>query len=357
MTPEFLTGFFFEAIKTAISLAAPMLLAGLLVGVVVSIFQSVTSINEMTMTFIPKMLAVACAVDGGDDGNLYREFVYQHCYLYSLISAESRTSYDRCLRMISLSIPLPQLQMFFLIFFRVGSILMTMPIFKSKSIPVLIKAGLALATSMALFPILNIENFPAITGFTHLAIGIFGEILLGLSIGLAVNFIFAGLQLAGQLAGYQMGMALARVMDPSTNRQMPLLGQFNELFALLIFITINAHHKFIRALADSYQLVPPFGFRISGSLIEQLVAIAGNMFVIAVKLGAPIIAVLLLTSIAFGLIARTVPQMNVFFVAMPLKLGVGLLFIGLCLPYFSSFLKIMFSKLGDTIMLLIKAAS
>jgi len=259
--------------------------------------------------------------------------------------------------MISVSIPLPQLQMFFLIFFRVGSILMTMPIFKSKSIPVLIKAGLALATSMALFPILNIENFPAITGLTHLAIGIFGEILLGLSIGLAVNFIFAGLQLAGQLAGYQMGMALARVMDPSTNRQMPLLGQFNELFALLIFITINAHHKFIRALADSYQLVPPFGFRISGSLIEQLVSIAGNMFVIAVKLGAPIIAVLLLTSIAFGLIARTVPQMNVFFVAMPLKLGVGLLFIGLCLPYFSSFLKIMFSKLGDTIMLLIKAAS
>jgi flagellar biosynthetic protein FliR len=138
---------------------------------------------------------------------------------------------------------------------------------------------------------------------------------------------------------------------------MPLLGQFNELFALLIFITINAHHKFIRALADSYQLVPPFGFRISGSLIEQLVSIAGNMFVIAVKLGAPIIAVLLLTSIAFGLIARTVPQMNVFFVAMPLKLGVGLLFIGLCLPYFSSFLKILFSKLGDTIMLLIKAAS
>ena len=62
MTPEFLTGFFFEAIKTAISLAAPMLLAGLLVGLIVSIFQSVTSINEMTMTFIPKMLAVACAL-------------------------------------------------------------------------------------------------------------------------------------------------------------------------------------------------------------------------------------------------------------------------------------------------------
>ena len=259
--------------------------------------------------------------------------------------------------MISVSLPLPQLQMFFLIFLRVGSILMTMPIFKGKSIPVLFKVGLALATSMALFPILKLENFPAFTDLAPFAIGIFGEILLGISIGLAVSFIFAGLQLAGQLVGYQMGMAVARVMDPATNRQIPLLGQFNELFALLIFISINAHHWFIRALAESYQLVPPFGFRISGSLIEQLVGMAGNMFVIAVKLGAPVIAVLLLTSIAFGLIARTVPQMNVFFVAMPLKIAVGLLFMGFCLPYFSSFLKTTFSRLGDTIMLLLKAGA
>ncbi|MGD8880341.1 MAG: flagellar biosynthetic protein FliR, partial [Desulfobacterales bacterium] len=207
------------------------------------------------------------------------------------------------------------------------------------------------------FPILKLENFPTVTGLAPLAIGIVREILLGISIGLAVNFIFAGLQLAGQLAGYQMGMAIARVMDPSTDRQLPLLGQFNELFALLIFITINAHHWFIRALVDSYQLVPVFGFRISGSLIEQLVGMAGNMFVIAIKLGAPVIAVLLISSIVFGLIARTVPQMNVFFVAMPLKIAVGLFFFGICLPYFSLFLKTTFSKLGDTVMLILKAVS
>ena len=259
--------------------------------------------------------------------------------------------------MISVSIPLPQLQMFFLIFMRVGSILMTMPIFKSQSIPLLFRVGLALATSAVLFPILKLENFPALTGLTPLAIGIFGEILLGISIGLVVSFIFAGLQLAGQLAGYQMGLAIARVMDPSTNLQIPLLAQFNQMFALLIFITINAHHWFIRALADSYRLVPPFGFRISSSLMEQLVSMAGNMFVIAIKVGAPVMAALLLTSIAFGLIARTIPQMNVFFVAMPLKIAVGLLFVGLCLPYYSSFLRTLFSKLGDPIMPLLKAVS
>jgi flagellar biosynthetic protein FliR len=259
--------------------------------------------------------------------------------------------------MISLSIPLPQLQMFFLILMRVGAILMTMPIFQNKSIPILFKAGLALAASVVLFPILKLENFPVASGLAPLAIGMLGEILLGITIGLAVSLIFVGLQLAGQLAGYQMGLALARVMDPSANQQIPLLAQFYQMFAVLIFLAVNAHHWFLRALADSYQLVPPFGFHLSSSLMDQLVSMAGNMFVIAIKVGAPVIAALLLTSIAFGLIARTVTQMNVFIVAMPLKIGIGLFFIAVSLPYLSSFLKTVFSQLGNTIKLLLKAVS
>jgi flagellar biosynthetic protein FliR len=103
--------------------------------------------------------------------------------------------------------------------------------------------------------------------------------------------------------------------------------------------------------------VPPFGFKISGSLIEQLIQFGGHMFVITIKVGAPVIAALLLTSVAFGLIARTVPQMNVFLVAMPLKIFIGLLFIGFSLPYLSSFLKTIFSNLNNMIFLLMKSAS
>jgi flagellar biosynthetic protein FliR len=259
--------------------------------------------------------------------------------------------------MISISISLMQLQMFFLIFLRIGAILMSMPIFKSKSIPVLFKVGLALAASIILFPLLDLKVFPVLTNLGNFAVGAIGEILLGITIGMAVNLIFVGLQMAGQISGYQMGMALARVMDPSAGQQVPLLAQFFQLFAFLIFLSINAHHWFLMALADSFQLVPPFGFKISGSLIEQLMHIAGNMFVIAIKVGAPVIAALLLTSVAFGLIARTVPQMNVLFVAMPLKIIIGLLFIGFSLPYLSSFLKTVFSKLGNTIFMLMKAAA
>ncbi len=259
--------------------------------------------------------------------------------------------------MISISIPMAELQVFFLIFLRVGAILMSMPIFKSRSIPVLFKVALALAASIVLFPLLDRTAFPALSHLGSFAVGAVGEILLGFSIGMAVNLIFVGLQMAGQISGYQMGLALARVMDPAAGQQVPLLAQFFQLFAFLLFLTLNAHHWFLKALAGSFKLIPPFGFRFSGSLIEQLMGIAGNMFVIAIQVGAPVIAALMLTSIAFGLIARTVPQMNVLFVAMPLKIMIGLLFIGFSLPYLSSFLKTVFSNLGHTIFLLMKAAS
>lgn len=259
--------------------------------------------------------------------------------------------------MVSVSIPLADLQVFFLIFLRVGAILMSMPILKSKSIPILFKMGLALAVSILLFPLLERAAFAVPGHLGSYALGAIGEILIGISIGMAVNLVFVGLQMAGQISGYQMGLAIAHVMDPSAGEQVPLLSQFYQLFAFLIFLTLNAHHWFLRALAGSFELIPPFGFRLSGSLIDQVMGIAGNMFVVAVKVGAPIIAALLLISIAFGLIARTVPQMNILFVAMPLKILIGLLFIGFSLPYLCTFLRIIFSGLGDTLFFLMRAAS
>jgi flagellar biosynthetic protein FliR len=259
--------------------------------------------------------------------------------------------------MISISIPLLQLQAYFLIFLRVAAILMSMPIFNGNSIPILFKFGLALGTSLLLFPLLDLEAFPPLTDLGGFAVGAVGEILLGAMIGMAVNLIFVGLQIAGQLSGYQMGMALAEVMDPADGEQIPLLAQFYQIFAFLIFLTVNAHHWFLKALAESFRLVPPFGFKLGGALIDQLMRMGGNMFVIAIKVGAPVIAALLLTSIALGLVARTVPQMNVFFVAMPLKIMIGLLWVGFSLPYLSSFLNAAFHRLGHMIFMLLRAAA
>ena len=259
--------------------------------------------------------------------------------------------------MVSLNISLPQLQLFFLVFLRVGAILMSIPIFDSRGIPFSFKLALAFATGIVLFPLLKLDAVPIASDFFTLTISVAGEIFLGLAIGFSVKLIFAGIQLAGQLAGYQMGLAIANVMDPATSEQVPLLAQFNNLISLLVFLSINAHYWFIKALTESFHLVPPFAVNFGSSLMEQLIQLSGNMFVIAVQVGAPVIAAMLLTSVAFGLVARTVPQMNVFIVAMPLKIMIGLLFIGFSLPYLSAFLKSVFSNVGNTLYMLMKAAS
>jgi len=253
------------------------------------------------------------------------------------------------------NVSLTEVQLFLLIFLRVGAILLTLPIFGSASIPAAFKVGLSFAVTLLLYPILNLEGFPVQLSILPLSLGMISEIMLGVIIGLSVRMIFAGVQLAGQLVGFQMGLAMANVMDPSTSEQLPLLGELNNIFAILIFLTINAHHWFLHAVADSFRLVPPFAFHFSNSLMEQLVSLGGDMFVIAIKVGAPVIAALFLMSVAFGVAARTVPQMNIFFVAMPVQILVGLLFIGFSLPYLLSFLKTVFTGLEMTILYLLKA--
>jgi len=259
--------------------------------------------------------------------------------------------------MISLNVSLPQVQMFLLVFLRVAAILLSMPVFESNTMPHLFRLALAFAVSLILFPMLKLNPMPVTSSIFALGIGAAKEILLGLTIGFSVKFVFAGIQLAGQLAGYQMGLAIAEVLDPAASEQIPLLAQFNNLVALLIFLSLNAHYWFIKALALSYRIVPPLGEHFGSSLMAQLIRLGGDMFVIGIQVGAPVIAVLLVTSAAFGLIARTVPQLNVFIVAMPLKIGVGLIFMGFSLPYFAVFLRRIFNGLGEHIVIMLKAMS
>ncbi|MBL0716033.1 MAG: flagellar biosynthetic protein FliR [Desulfosarcina sp.] len=248
--------------------------------------------------------------------------------------------------MIALRLPFDQLMLFFLVLVRVAAILASLPIFNSRNLPVMVKAGLALAVAMAIFPVLNLGRTGGLDNLGLLAVGVLGEVLLGACIGLLIRILFAGIQMAGQVAGYQMGLAIANIMDPATSTQIPTLAQAYNLMAMLIFLTIDAHHWFFRSLVESFDLLPLFHFRLSASMISHLFDTAGSMFVIAIQVGAPVIVVLILTSVAFGLLARTVPQMNIFIVAMPLKIVVGLVFVILSLPYIRLFLIELFQGFG-----------
>jgi flagellar biosynthetic protein FliR len=256
--------------------------------------------------------------------------------------------------LIALQVSYLQIQLFLLVFLRVATMLMSMPIFSGNNVPNMFKAGLALAMTLLLYPLVDLTARPEMNGWLFLFVGIFSEVLLGLGIGLAIRFIMAGIQMAGQVCGYQMGLAIANIMDPATSMQTPILAQAYNLLAMLIFLAINAHHWFFRAMVDSFTIIPPFQFVLSASFIGYLMEMAGFMFVIALKIGAPIIVVLILTSVCFGLMARTVPQMNIFIVAMPLKIVVGLLFVIFSLPYLQPYLRTLFDGFGAGLLPLLK---
>ena len=248
--------------------------------------------------------------------------------------------------MLLLNLPIEQIYRFFFILVRVASMLAVIPFFESRNVPVLVKSGLAMAVTWLLLP--QVRGLPPSLNTSPLAfcLGLASEVMIGMIIGFMLQLVFVGIQLAGQIAGFQMGFAIANVVDPASSMQIPILSQFLNLFALMIFLSLDIHHYFIKALVDGFEIIPFWAARFDGNIFGFLVRTVAKAFVIAVKIGAPVMMALLLTSMALGLIAKTVPQMQIFIVAMPVKIILGLLFLGFSLPFCMNYLRDVFVGLG-----------
>ncbi len=258
--------------------------------------------------------------------------------------------------MNSFAVSLPQLQAATLLFTRTAAILVSAPLLGSKNVPLQMKAGLSLVLTIAVFPIVGLREV-YLTDLPSLGSAMVGEVFIGVIIGYTARWIFAAVQLAGQLIGFQMGFGIVNVIDPQTSSQVSIVAEFQNIIALLIFLTVDAHHWFILSIAKSFELIPPGGFYFTNSLTAAVVRLSCEMFVIATKLAAPIIAALLFTDLALGLIARTVPQMNIFMVGFPLKIAIGLLGMGFSFPIFLYTLRPLFQKMGGEIVVLLKLMS
>ena len=225
-----------------------------------------------------------------------------------------------------------QIELFTLVLLRISSIIIMIPIISNRQVPLKIKGGLSIIVTFLVMPFVHPVSLSM--GMPILIIKMIGEVFIGVIIGLVGRLLFAGVQLAGQLVGFQMGFAIVNVVDPVSSLQVSIIAQLQYLIAMLIFLTLNGHHIFLYAIAESFHLVPPLTFHFAGPLMDALVQLSGNIFIIAVKVGAPVMAMLLFTSVSLGLIARTVPQINVFIVGFPLKIAIGLIGVGLTLPFF-----------------------
>lgn len=228
---------------------------------------------------------------------------------------------------------------FTLILLRVSVVLFMFPVFSGIMVPRSVKAGLSLMMTLLLFPIVDLN--PGLFPNTALesATMILSELVLGMIIGLTVRLFLGAIQLGGQLIGFQMGFAIANVLDPETGSQGSILGQFGYWIAVLLFLVLNGHHILLQALANSFSIVPVGSLGLGEGIFRAIVDAAGEMFVMAVKVGAPAIAALLLTSAAFGIVAKVVPQVNVLIVAFPIKIAVGLFFFGVSIQLLLYFMR------------------
>jgi flagellar biosynthetic protein FliR len=241
-----------------------------------------------------------------------------------------------------------------MVFVRMGALLLSMPIFGSSTIPVHSRLGLVAITSYLVYTVAPLPAIDMEMSTWMFTLMLAGEVTVGLTIGFATQLVFTAVQVAGQTIGFQMGFAIVNVMDPVTNSQVSVTAQFQNVFALMIFLAISGHHWLIAASAMSFELIPVFGFTPSEGLVEMMVGLTRNVFIMAVKIGAPIMATLFLLNVALGLVARTVPQMNVFIVGFPLQIGVGLFMIGITAPIFAYLFKNSMLELYANIIVLMR---
>lgn len=222
------------------------------------------------------------------------------------------------------------------------------PFLGSRNVPRVFKIGLSLLISLILVSIVSIDVSIMSADLLMLTTGIASEIIIGFTIGLIAKLVFSALEMAGEIIGFQMGFSIVNVIDPQTSTHVPIIGQFHTILATLIFLTINAHHLFIAAIAESFTLVPPMRFALTQQMLGGIVALSRDIFILAIRIGAPVIVALFITNIALAIISKTMPQMNVMMVGFPITIAGGLLIMVLALPLFSNLTQRAFEGLkGD----------
>ena len=244
------------------------------------------------------------------------------------------------------SITYQEVRIFLLILVRISTILLMLPFFNARVIPILSKVGLAVVITILFYPVLNDKmlEFPS----TAIGMGqlVVAELMIGLILGLLVQIFFEGVRMMGQMVGFQTGFSITNIIDPLSGVQVSIFSNLAYFVALILFLLLNGHHILLDAVRESFTIIPVGSLGMNAEMLNKLIPLYGDMFVIAVKIGAPAITALLFTKVAFGLITKLMPQMNIMIVAFPVQIVIGLLFFGVSLNVLLVFMDRYLSGLG-----------
>ena len=226
---------------------------------------------------------------------------------------------------------------FVLVLTRISAFVLVVPVFSWKSIPARIKV--AMTVLMAIF-----FSLIAPSGITAGQVSTVEAVLLmayeatyGFALGLVAALLFAPVKLSGRIIERQMGLAMAQILDPLTGERSQPVGGLLEMIFVVLFLSANGHHLLLSIISRSYETFPVGRIPTMAVLAAGVIKAGSTMLIVGLKLAAPILAAFLLLMVVLGVLARIMPDMNILFISLPLRVGMGLLLMAIFLPFIYSF--------------------
>ncbi len=230
---------------------------------------------------------------------------------------------------------------------RILGLVASAPLFGHNSFPRSAKVGLGVLLAMIIAP--TVPAVPAADPFSMAGLMILvQQLLIGVAMGFSMRIVFAAVEMAGEVASMTMGLGFATVFDPQSRGRSSAVSQFVALLATMAFLSVNGHLVLLEVLAESFVSLPISETPMSGTMALQVVRWASIIFKTGLQLALPIVAALLITTVALGILTRAAPQLNIFGIGFPISLGVGLLLLSQTLPYMAGPLQALFNQGFET---------
>ena len=226
---------------------------------------------------------------------------------------------------------------FVMVLTRISAFFMVLPVFGWKSIPVRIKVALTVLVAVFFSVVTPLAIEPKGISVLEAILLIANEAVYGLALGLIVTFVFTAVKFSGRIVERQMGLAMAEILDPLTGERSQPLGSLLEMIFIILFLNANGHHFFLLIISRSYETFPAGSMPTMPVLAGGIIKAGSTMLLLGLRLAAPMLAAFLVLMVVLAVLARMVPEMNILFISLPLRVGLGLLMTAIFLPLINSF--------------------
>jgi flagellar biosynthetic protein FliR len=228
---------------------------------------------------------------------------------------------------------------FILVLTRIGAFFASSPVFSWEAIPLKVKLALAILSSIFFSNLMSCPVSSEDVSLLSIGLMMANEAIYGLCLGFIATMLFGTVKLSARIIERQMGLSMAQILDPLSGESGQPVGMLMEMIFILLFLSANGHHVLLLTISKSYESFPIGTVPDISRLVEGIIAALSTMLVLGLKMSAPILASFLLLMVILAILARIAPEMNILFLSLPVRVGLGLLMVGIFLPFVNNFIK------------------